>query len=233
MKYHNYYIIHGWMVSGLGLTGNELLLYAVIYGFSQDGDSNYTGGLTYLQESISASRPTVIKTIKDLVEKGLIEKHSYTVNNVNFNKYSCVMKCIEEFFTGSKDSLPGGSKESLPNIILNNNKKNIINTRAGSFAFFTGDFQKIWEEEFLPLKKKKKASLTERALNSQLEKIQTLSNGDYNKALQILENTVNSGWTDFYPLKEKTFERKNTSRTNQTNHSNFNQAYTNAIRKKS
>jgi len=70
------------------------------------------------------------------------------------------------------------------------------------FDFFKDDFAEIWKNEFIPLKKKKKASVTDRALKSQLNKIKKLSGNNYDIALQILEKTVNSGWTDFYQLKE-------------------------------
>ena len=33
----NYVAIQGWMITDLNLKGNDLLIYAVIYGFSQDG----------------------------------------------------------------------------------------------------------------------------------------------------------------------------------------------------
>ena len=31
----NYVVVQGWMITELGLKGNELLIYAVIHGFSQ------------------------------------------------------------------------------------------------------------------------------------------------------------------------------------------------------
>ena len=36
---NNFYTVQGWMVTELGLRGNELAAYAIIYGFSQDGAS--------------------------------------------------------------------------------------------------------------------------------------------------------------------------------------------------
>jgi len=53
----------------------------------------------------------------------------------------------------------------------------------------------------LSLKKKKKAAVTDRALKAQLIKIEKISKGSYQIALQILEKSVNSGWTDFYEVK--------------------------------
>ena len=74
MKDSNYYIIYGWMINKLNLNGNELLLYAIIYGFNQDGNGLFSGSLSYLQNSIGASRPTIINCLKNLISKGLLEK---------------------------------------------------------------------------------------------------------------------------------------------------------------
>ena len=70
MKDINYFTIHGWMTIRLGLKGIERELFAILYGFSQDGESYFTGSLSYLQKWVIASRPTVIKTLKTLVKKG-------------------------------------------------------------------------------------------------------------------------------------------------------------------
>ena len=48
IKPNNFINIQGWMVTELGLKGNELIIYAIIAGFSQDGESNFHGSLSYL-----------------------------------------------------------------------------------------------------------------------------------------------------------------------------------------
>ena len=35
----NYYSVQGWMVKDLNLKGNELAVFAIIYGFSQDNET--------------------------------------------------------------------------------------------------------------------------------------------------------------------------------------------------
>ena len=45
----NYITILDFMVSCLGLKGNELIIFALIYGFSQDNVSDFHGSLTYIQ----------------------------------------------------------------------------------------------------------------------------------------------------------------------------------------
>ena len=66
--------------------------------------------------------------------------------------------------------------------------------------FETDKYLELWKE-FISLKKRKKASVTDRALRSQLKKLTSMSQ-DSEDIYLILENSVNKGWLDFYPLKE-------------------------------
>lgn len=76
------------------------------------------------------------------------------------------------------------------------------------YSFFKKKFAKRWYDEFIPLKKRKKASTTERQLNSQLKKIAKLSKNNYSIAFEILNKSINSGWTDFYPLNGSNIKAK-------------------------
>lgn len=68
------------------------------------------------------------------------------------------------------------------------------------------DFQPLWNE-FMDIRKKKKASQTDRAIKSLLKRLLALSDGDDNKAIKILEKSCDMGWKDVFPLKEQ--EAKN------------------------
>mgnify|MGYP001438009363 CR=1 FL=1 len=52
IKNENYIAIQGFMVKELGLTGNELIAYALIYGFSQDDESEFRGSLNYVANGL-------------------------------------------------------------------------------------------------------------------------------------------------------------------------------------
>lgn len=94
------------MVNELHLSGNELVCYAIIYGFSQDGKF-WDGSLTYLSEWMGVSRRTAINVINSLITKGYIEKQDYEVNNVKFCKYRAI---ATNFIGGEKIALGGGEK---------------------------------------------------------------------------------------------------------------------------
>ena len=83
----NYLVINGWMKTRLGLKGTELIVFAIIYGFTQDGTTEYCGGLSYLMEWTDASKPTIINALKILCEKKYIERIDNFINGVNHVKY--------------------------------------------------------------------------------------------------------------------------------------------------
>lgn len=91
VKPDNYILIYGWMVNDLKLKGNELLLYAMIYGFSQDGETEFSGSLRYMQEWLGAgSKHTVLSVIEKLISKGLIKKRTAIEKGVKRSFYMAV-----------------------------------------------------------------------------------------------------------------------------------------------
>lgn len=125
VKDESYYIVHGWLKNRFGLKGTKRDIYAIIYGFSQDGESEFTGGIKYFEEWLDVSRPTIIKALQELVESGLIIKRTETINGVQFNRYKANLDQLKNF-TGGKEILLGGSKKILPNKDNISYKENII-----------------------------------------------------------------------------------------------------------
>lgn len=133
VKDDNFFLVSGWMLNRLELKGAALQVFAIIYGFSQDGESYFTGSLQYLSDFTNASKPTIIKALKELVDRGYILKYENEMNGVKFNKYKANLLVVknlaypskETLQGGSKISLPEGSKETLPNNISFDNKDNI------------------------------------------------------------------------------------------------------------
>lgn len=128
VNYKNYVTIQGWMVDELGLKGNELLIYAIIYGFSQTSEQEFNGSLQYLSEWTNSTRQGVIKNLKSLLDKNLIVKQEVHRGSVKY----CTYKINETKFTGSKQSLTvdetkfnGTVKQSLHNNIVYNKVNNI------------------------------------------------------------------------------------------------------------
>ena len=113
---NSYICIQAFMVNDLHLKGIEKEVYALIYGFCQDRQSEFSGSLSYIQNWVTSSRPTVIKAISELLNKGLIIKVSDTRNPKSCNRY----KINFEVIAGLKNS-ESTSKETLP--VKNEEKK--------------------------------------------------------------------------------------------------------------
>lgn len=126
VKDENFVVIHGWMVNGLDLKGNELLVYAIIYGFSQDGETCFSGSLKYLAEWTNSTKQGVTKNLKSLVDKGYIDKHEKHINGVNFVEYYATKFNVvyNKVVQGMQQSCIGGIQQSLPNNIDVDNKRN-------------------------------------------------------------------------------------------------------------
>ena len=63
MKDGNYYTVYGWMINRLKLKGTTLQLYAVIYGFSENGENECSGSLAYLAETTGCTKQTVLNAL--------------------------------------------------------------------------------------------------------------------------------------------------------------------------
>ena len=74
IKNENYIMISGWMIKELNLKGSELLVYAIIYGFSQDGINKYEGSRQYLADWCNCTKQGIDRALKNLLKKKLITK---------------------------------------------------------------------------------------------------------------------------------------------------------------
>lgn len=222
--------IQGWMVTHLKLKSNELMIYAIIYGFCQIRGQVFSGSVRYLAEWTNSTKRGVYKNLKSLVDKGLIEKIEENINGVKFCKYticenrlpsrtrfcSPVMNKVHQ---GDEQSSPGGDEQSSPNNIdidnIDNKKKESKKERKEperakenikSFNELIDNYtpnEQLRKElkEHLKVRKNKKAALTNRAIELSLKKLDDLASNDAEK-IKMVQNAIMSGWTTFYPLKE-------------------------------
>ena len=85
----SYIVVQGWMITELNLKGNELLVFAIIHGFSQDNASEFTGSLQYLTKWTNGSKRAVQNALSSLVQKELLIKKEDYVNGVKYCRYRC------------------------------------------------------------------------------------------------------------------------------------------------
>ena len=140
MKNENYIVVQGWMRNELQLKGNDLLVYAIIYGFSQAENQKFTGSLSYLADWCGATKAGIIKNLQNLLGRGLIERTDRYINGVKFVEYYAtqfngVLNSVER---GAVNSVEQGIKLSLPNnkennIDSNNKEDNIVKHTYGEY----------------------------------------------------------------------------------------------------
>lgn len=190
MDNDNYVVIQGWMCNELKLSGNELLVFALIYGFSQDGESEFSGSRTYISKTFNISKPTVDKAIKSLISKGLIQKRVTYVNDIQINKYKATLQGVKKLYGGSKETLQGGSKETLPY----NNKyiKKYSNNIELDEAI----------KDFIDVRKKMKKPMTDRAIELFIKRLQSFEKTEQGQ-IDIINTAIERGWMTVYPKKEE------------------------------
>lgn len=133
---NNFVSIQGFMINKLHLKGNELIIYAVIYGFSQTDGQRYTGSLKYLMDWINTKcKQTVINCLNSLLEKKYIDKEVYYNNNVRYCSYGVVQNLDHQ-----SKNYNEGSPKNRPNNINNNIKEKEERENKNPFEFYQNNF---------------------------------------------------------------------------------------------
>ena len=122
-----YFTVHQFMIKELKLKNNQLMIYALIYGFSRNGDGCWHGSLDSLTDYVGITVQGAIKVLKALESKGLINKKVIYKDNVKRCEYTANFrpkKVLNKVEKGTKQSLEGystkfrgGTKQSLGNNI--------------------------------------------------------------------------------------------------------------------
>ena len=155
MKENNYITIPGFLRTRLDLKGSELIITALIYGYSQDGNSWFMGKTEYIAEWAGITDKNVLHSLKRLTEKGILEKKEMFVNNkakrcyYRFN-FECVesqngtvagcqnstVRCQNSTVAGCQNSTVAGCQNSTVN--NNNIYNNIYNNNIKPENEFSG-----------------------------------------------------------------------------------------------
>ena len=76
-----------WMVNKLGLKNNDLIMYALVYSFSNQANGAYNGGLNYLCKRANISKTTALRSLQKLTVNGYLIKTPIKKNGVEYNEY--------------------------------------------------------------------------------------------------------------------------------------------------
>lgn len=131
MERTGYTLIQDWMLD-LPLSLVETAVYAMVYGFSQDGESTFKGSLSYVARKVKSSKDTARRALRKLEELGYIERIVVPVNGVEFNTYKvadggCTM-------LGRIANCKGGGSKMLPNNKEYNKDINTHSNKGNAFV---------------------------------------------------------------------------------------------------
>lgn len=132
-----YITIQGWMRTDLNLSGNELIVYAIIYGFSQNKQGEFTGSVQYLADWVGCTKRTVTTILRKFVDEELVKKTvvqldnnskrvSYQANvgvGKNFLWGEKISQGVGKNFLGGRKNFPRGGEKISHNITIDKNNK--------------------------------------------------------------------------------------------------------------
>lgn len=75
-----------------GLTGNALLIFALVNGYSQQAQGCYYGSLSHTAEVVGCTAETARYTLKSLTEAGLLERFEFMDNGIHRVAYRTTPK---------------------------------------------------------------------------------------------------------------------------------------------
>lgn len=136
MNDEGFTIVYDWMVEKLGLTNSRLLIYAIIYGFSKNGEW-FQGSISYLCKKTGLSRRCVIDTLNSLSGDQLIIKRDRPYKGIHYTDYmvgSAKSALVQNLHLGSAKSAPGVVQNLHPKVYIDNKKK-VYNARAKKNKF--------------------------------------------------------------------------------------------------
>lgn len=88
MKRNDYINIQAPMICDLHLKGNELLIFALVHGYTKDGKHTCRVSLSYMAEWLCTDKAAVSKIINRLVKSGFINKLEYYEGGVKCYEYT-------------------------------------------------------------------------------------------------------------------------------------------------
>lgn len=225
VKDNNFIAIQGWMRTQLNLKGNELLIYALIYGFSQDGESRFKGSRKYIADWCGCSLNTVDRSLGSLVNKGLLAKYPYTDANGNrLVEYAAIHPTAaatpapaatqhpttaqapaQDTWADTTNAnaeqfqLPVAEPEPAPQPKKTRKTKSFDDIiDAYTHDPETKDLLGAW----LQNRKAKRGAMTDRAIQGNIEKLDQYAQASHMRVNDYLNEVIRRGWGSFFVIND-------------------------------
>jgi hypothetical protein len=141
-----YIVIQGWMRMDLQLAGNDLIVFAAVWGYSQDGNGCYYGKQERLAEICGVSLRTLKGILASLIERGLLTMSTTAIDGHIRNCYAATAEVQKLHSAGCRNCTPPGA-EIAPNNKDNNKDSLSIEREARAREEKGGKFVKPTADE--------------------------------------------------------------------------------------
>lgn len=207
----------------LGLDLTETVIFAIIYGFSQDGETRFRGSWKYLQDHALCSRAKVARALKRLVELRYVRKIDKVVNGIKFCEYCAEIGSGNGFAGGITEILPvskrdlavstedrGGISER-PNNIEDNKDNNIVDTTRAcardtarkkfdfKAALISAGISELYTDKLIAIRKSKRLTNSLKAFNDLNAAITTICNTYGVLPDEVVKFCVDRNWGAIRP----------------------------------
>lgn len=197
VRSESFFVVHGWMVNNLKLTGCELETFAIVYGFCQDGESEYHGSVSYIADFLCTTRQAVTRALNRLCGKGILKKTSRPGGT---NCYKVDMERVINYNTTCNDSShpPVTKCNTACYKTLHDNKsirkKDTETNSKGPFEEFAKDNRELLEalKAFEEMRKTIKKPLTERAKRMVCDKLKKMAEPYIDRERYMVESLEQS-----------------------------------------
>lgn len=105
-------VIQGWMTSRLKLKNHNLICFAVVWGFTQDGESWFQARQSYFKKWTNVHVNTIRLAMQQLVDDGLLVRRYREVSGVQIVDYRPNFAAIQSKIGGTTN-LVGGTTKSV------------------------------------------------------------------------------------------------------------------------
>lgn len=218
---NNFIAIQGWMRTKLNLKGNELLIYALIYGFSQDGESRFKGSRKYIADWCGCSLNTVDRSLSSLVDKGLLAKYPHTDEYGNrLVDYAAILTAIaatptptaaptaaqapaQDAWADTTNATPEQFQQPVAEPAAKPQPKKTRKTKGFDAIIdnYTNDpTTKELLGAWLQNRKAKRAAMTDGAIQGNINKLDQCAQQSRMSVNDYLNEVICRGWGSFFPI---------------------------------
>lgn len=214
----DFLLVKWWMVEELGLRGNELLIYSLIWSFSRAEEQRFYGSIEYIMKWTGASKRTVYYVLNSLLEKGLIIKDEEEYHEHVFAYYRANLELLNKGAAGGEEE----KEEADPPVKQERAKKKekeekeekerekLFSEFANQFSFVEHTREDLIStlNDFVEARKEGKDPMKGKAYTILLNRLAKYAGSDGDLAIEILETSILNGWAGVFEPKKNSWQKR-------------------------